>query len=61
VKSFLFQTLALFVLAFALVSAVPAVNDESLTGEVYEAEAINPQDPQSFFKLRKLKKLLFLG
>ncbi|XP_039429902.1 uncharacterized protein LOC120413238 [Culex pipiens pallens] len=62
---FLIVTIALFVLAVALVSALPAVNDESLLGgDVYEAEvdgSFNPQDPQAFFKLKKLKKLLFLG
>lgn len=46
------------VLALAIVSAVPAV-DESVFGEVYDAESINPQDPQQFFKLKKLKKILF--
>nr|XP_029732486.1 proline-rich protein HaeIII subfamily 1-like [Aedes albopictus] len=59
-------TIALFVLAVALVSALPAVNDESLlnSGDLYEAEVdgtFNPQDPQAFIKLKKLKKLLFLG
>ncbi|XP_055534839.1 uncharacterized protein LOC129724180 [Wyeomyia smithii] len=62
---FLVVTVALIVLAVALVSAVPAVNDESIFGgDVYAAEldgSFNPQDPQSFFKLKKLKKLLFLG
>ncbi|XP_055611186.1 uncharacterized protein LOC129757860 [Uranotaenia lowii] len=63
---FFIVTIALFVLALALVSAMPAVNDESLLGggDLYEAEVddtFNPQDPQAFFKLKKLKKLLFLG
>ncbi|XP_035786820.1 uncharacterized protein LOC118463950 [Anopheles albimanus] len=61
---FLIATIALFVLAVALVSALPAVNDESIIGgDVYEAEvdSFNPQDPQAFLKLKKLKKLLFLG
>ncbi|KFB41550.1 uncharacterized protein LOC131282080 [Anopheles ziemanni] len=60
----LFVSFALIVLAVALVSALPAVNDESiLGGDVYEAEvdSFNPQDPQAFLKLKKLKKLLFLG
>uniref|UniRef100_A0A182IR98 Uncharacterized protein n=1 Tax=Anopheles atroparvus TaxID=41427 RepID=A0A182IR98_ANOAO len=55
---------ALIVLAVALVSALPAVHDESiLGGDVFEAEvdSFNPQDPQAFLKLKKLKKLLFLG
>lgn len=46
-------------MAIALVSAVPV--DESAFGEVYETDNYNPEDPQSFFKLKKLKKLLFLG
>lgn len=63
---FFIVTIALFVLAVALVSALPAVNDESLlnSGDLYEAEVdgtFNPQDPQAFIKLKKLKKLLFLG
>lgn len=62
---FLIVTIALFVLAVALVSALPAVHDESpLSGDLYEAEvdgSFNPQDPQAFIKLKKLKKLLFLG
>ncbi|XP_053676240.1 uncharacterized protein LOC128726451 [Anopheles nili] len=60
----LMVTFALIVVAAALVSALPAVNDESvLGGDVYEAEidSFNPQDPQAFLKLKKLKKLLFLG
>ena len=44
----------------ALVSAIPI--DETVGGDVFEAsEAYNPQDPQEFFKLKKLKKLLLLG
>lgn len=47
-------------LAIAFVSAIPI--DETVVGDVYEpAEAYNPQDPNSFFKLKKLKKLLLLG
>lgn len=44
-------------MAIAIVSAVPV---EETFGDVYEAEAFNPQDPQEFLKLKKLKKL-FLG
>ncbi|EDS36275.1 hypothetical protein CpipJ_CPIJ011254 [Culex quinquefasciatus] len=58
-------TLALLVLAVALVSALPAVQDESLfggpLGEAQEVDIVNPQDPQSFIKWRKLKRLLLLG
>lgn len=44
----------------ALVSAIPI--DETMVGDAYEAaEIYNPQDPQEFFKLKKLKKLLLLG
>jgi hypothetical protein len=45
-------------MAFAFISALPAV-DESAFGDVYETENLNPADPQSFFKLKKIKKLLF--
>lgn len=53
------QTLLVCFLAMAIVSAIPI--DESVVGEAYEPEAYNPQDPQEFFKLKKLKKLLLLG
>lgn len=44
----------------AFVAAVPV--DETVVGDLYEpSETYNPQDPNSFFKLKKLKKLLFLG
>lgn len=45
----------------ALVMAAPF--DESVVnGETYETgENFNPADPNSFFKIKKLKKLLFLG
>lgn len=46
-------------LAVALISAIPI--DESVYGDVYESENYNPQDPNSFLKLKKLKKLLLLG
>ncbi|XP_037940542.1 uncharacterized protein LOC119673351 [Teleopsis dalmanni] len=53
-----FLTLSLFLclLIVALVSAVPI--DESFPGDVYDQEQNNPHDPQSIFKLKKLKKLL---
>lgn len=42
-----------------MVSAIPV--DESIAGEVYgQDNSYNPQDPQEFFKLKKIKKL-FLG
>lgn len=48
------------VFAMAMVMAAPA--DETVFGEGYEAaDAYSAQDPQQFFKLKKLKKLLFLG
>lgn len=47
-------------MAMAFVAAIPI--DESVVGEAYEpSEIYNPQDPQEFFKLKKLKKLLLLG
>lgn len=52
------QALLVCVLAIAIISAVPV--DETIVGEVYESDVINPQDPQEFIKLKKLKKL-FLG
>lgn len=54
------QTLLVCFLAMALVSAIPI--DETVAADAYEASEIyNPQDPQEFFKLKKLKKLLLLG
>lgn len=42
----------------AIVSAVPV--DETIAGEAFgQADSFNPQEPNSFFKLKKLKKLLF--
>lgn len=42
-----------------MVSAVPV--DESIGGEIYgQDNSYNPQEPQEFFKLKKIKKL-FLG
>uniref|UniRef100_A0A182YPH1 Uncharacterized protein n=1 Tax=Anopheles stephensi TaxID=30069 RepID=A0A182YPH1_ANOST len=61
---FLIMTICLFVLAFALVSAVPAVHDEGIFGDVGAAdETLNVQDPQAFLlkKLLLKKKLLLLG
>ncbi|XP_055701332.1 uncharacterized protein LOC129800743 [Phlebotomus papatasi] len=55
----IFVTLLVCILAFAIVSAVPI--DETVVGDVYEADNFDPQDPNSFFKLKKLKKLLLLG
>ncbi|KXJ79021.1 hypothetical protein RP20_CCG002621 [Aedes albopictus] len=61
----LILTICLVVLAFALVAAVPAVNDESIFGADGAAadDTINPQDPQDllFKKLLLKKKLLLLG
>lgn len=45
-------------LAYALVSAVPAV-DESILGDIADQPALSPQDPQEFLKLKKIKRLLF--
>lgn len=54
------QILMVAVFAMAMVLAAPA--DETVFGAEYEAaDAYNPQEPQQFFKLKKLKKLLFLG
>ncbi|XP_058067291.1 uncharacterized protein LOC131216742 [Anopheles bellator] len=61
---FLIMTICLFVLAFALVAAVPAVHDESIFGSEGAADdTLNPQDPQAFLlkKLLLKKKLLLLG
>lgn len=54
------QALLVCCLALAIVSAIPI--DETVVGEAYEpSEIYNPQDPNEFFKLKKLKKLLLLG
>lgn len=45
-------------LAFAIVSAVPAF-DETVLGEIADQEALSPQNAQEFFKLKKIKRLLF--
>ncbi|EDS36276.1 hypothetical protein CpipJ_CPIJ011255 [Culex quinquefasciatus] len=63
---FLIMTICLVVLAFALVSALPAVNDESIFGGIDTGAAddtVNPQDPQAILlkKLLLKKKLLLLG
>lgn len=51
------QAFLVVLAAVAIVSAVPV--DESIFENVYgEHDSINPQDPQEFFKLKKLKKLL---
>ncbi|XP_055689407.1 uncharacterized protein LOC129793426 isoform X2 [Lutzomyia longipalpis] len=59
IMKIIFVTLLVCLLAFVIVSAVPI--DETVVGDVYEADNFNPQDPNSFFKLKKLKKLLLLG
>jgi len=41
----------------ALVSAVPV--DETIAGDAFDTDNLSPQDPNEFFKLKKLKKLLF--
>ncbi|KAM7357477.1 uncharacterized protein ACRADG_002814 [Cochliomyia hominivorax] len=53
-----FLTLTIFVIMFlaAFVAAVPA--DESLPGDLYDQEQYTAQNPQSIFKLKKIKKLL---
>lgn len=56
-SSFL-QFLAVLLIAFAVVMALP--HDESIFGEAADAEHFNPEDPQEIFKLKKFKKL-FLG
>lgn len=44
--------------AIAIVSAVPV--DETVVGEVYgQHDSISAQDPNEFFKLKKLKKIFF--
>lgn len=57
--SFLLQAILVAVAVMALVSAVPV--DETVVGEVYgQSDSISPQDQSEiFFKLKKLKKLLF--
>lgn len=59
---FVFKLQAFFVIlaTIAIVSAVPV--DESIAGEVYGPyDSVNFQEPNEFFKLKKLKKLLKLG
>lgn len=53
------QTVLIALAVMALVSAVPV--DETVIGEVYgQSDSISPQDQtEIFFKLKKLKKLLF--
>ncbi|XP_058460810.1 uncharacterized protein LOC131436213 [Malaya genurostris] len=61
---FLIMTICLVLLAVALVSALPAVNDESIFGADGAADdTVNPQDPQAILlkKLLLKKKLLLLG
>lgn len=45
-------------LAFAIVSALPAV-DETVLGDIAEQDILSPADHAEFLKLKKLKKLLF--
>jgi hypothetical protein len=52
------QSFLICLMAIAFVSALPAV-DETVFGDVYETESLNPSDPQSFLKLKKIKKILF--
>uniref|UniRef100_A0A336NAK6 CSON011589 protein n=1 Tax=Culicoides sonorensis TaxID=179676 RepID=A0A336NAK6_CULSO len=54
---FIVMALLVCIMALAIVSAVPV---EETFGDVYAAESYNPEDPQQFLKLKKLKKL-FLG
>lgn len=52
------QAIFIAVAVFAMVSAVPV--DESIAGEIYgQDNSYNPQEPQEFFKLKKIKKLFF--
>lgn len=53
------QTLLVCLMALAIVSAVPVDEAAYGVGELYDQDTFNPQDPNSFFKLKKLKKLLF--
>lgn len=56
---FVLQAFLIAVAVIAMVSAVPV--DESIGGEIYgQDNSYNPQEPQEFFKLKKIKKL-FLG
>ncbi|TMW49576.1 hypothetical protein DOY81_005341 [Sarcophaga bullata] len=51
------QTIFAFLLLAAFVAAVPA--DESLPGDLYDDQDLySAQNPQSFFKLKKIKKIL---
>ncbi|KAL5289782.1 hypothetical protein ACFFRR_009668 [Megaselia abdita] len=56
---FLQMTLLVLLLVAAIAIAFPA--DETVAGDLYDTHNISPQDPQEFFKLKKLKKLLLLG
>uniref|UniRef100_A0A336N4H0 CSON011350 protein n=1 Tax=Culicoides sonorensis TaxID=179676 RepID=A0A336N4H0_CULSO len=51
---FIVMALLVCIMALAIVSAVPV---EETFGDVYAAESYNPEDPQQFLKLKKLKKL----
>lgn len=52
------QAFLVVMATIAIVSAVPV--DETVIGEVYgQHDSISQQDPNEFFKLKKLKKLLF--
>ncbi|XP_037817890.1 uncharacterized protein LOC119607852 [Lucilia sericata] len=53
---FLALTIFVFLCLAAFVAAVPA--DESLPGDLYDQDQYSAQNPQSFFKLKKIKKLL---
>ncbi|KNC20665.1 hypothetical protein FF38_04791 [Lucilia cuprina] len=50
------KTIFVFLCLAAFVAAVPA--DESLPGDLYDQDQYSAQNPQSFFKLKKIKKLL---
>lgn len=57
---FILLTVFVCLLAFALVAAAPATNDETIVGLLEGQDAANPQDPQEILKLLLLKKKLLL-
>lgn len=59
-KFCILQALIVVIAVIAVVSAVPAPVDETVIGEVYgQHDSVSAQEPSEFFKLKKLKKLLF--
>lgn len=55
-----FQLLTVLLVAIAIVFVTAMPADETVAGDLSDAETYNPEDSQQIFKLKKFKKL-FLG